>query len=318
MPRTLTDSGRSALIRWPADPVPRADRVARRWKTARRSRTPKNAEEAIEAIRDRRFMVGWYEHPVDGRLKLLADARLSDFDSFVDAVERDSGYSDDIYDYIDALEGRLERHPLSYTVRDLESGDIIVQGSGDSARVERKRAEYDPALYEFTVKDETKSIQRSIKYQQRKLGKFKDGLRPIYNELRKPDITFRWIPNFQSIFMYDQGQKIGHVAVAFHRSLSGMLERSNTPCEDDLLTLLDRHGDARVIEVDKSHIMMPFRGKGLGKAMYEAVIDNFRGQPFYFIPNQCGPVGATSRDAGRVWKSLASKYPSEGDCLWIA
>ena len=67
---------------------------------------------------------------------------------------------------------------------------------------------------------------------------------------------------------------------------------------------------------------MNWKGKGVGRAMYEAIfreafavrerrIGGAKG-PLFAMPHACTSVGNTSGDALRVWQSLAKRYPSSG------
>lgn len=65
-----------------------------------------------------------------------------------------------------------------------------------------------------------------------------------------------------------------------------------------------------------------YKGKGIGRAMYEAMmaegfavretrVGGYPG-PMFLIPDECGGAGNTSADALRVWASLGRDYPSAG------
>ena len=70
-----------------------------------------------------------------------------------------------------------------------------------------------------------------------------------------------------------------------------------------------------------------YKGKGIGRAMYEAMMaEGFAvrqtrvgGQPgpMFLIPDECGGAGNTSADAKRVWASLARDYPSQGTSIRV-
>jgi GNAT superfamily N-acetyltransferase len=148
----------------------------------------------------------------------------------------------------------------------------------------------------------------------------KAALRPIYSRLSKPKITLDKKQSGSSMWvtMYDHGHEIGHVSSKENPSLVRFLQQSRSPCESDLRKLLDQYGDAPLVDIWAASLLYPFQGQGLGKTMYEAVLDHYRKQgSCYAMPNHC-VGGETSPDAMRVWKSLARKYPSEGECLWIS
>ena len=70
-----------------------------------------------------------------------------------------------------------------------------------------------------------------------------------------------------------------------------------------------------------------YKGKGIGRAMYEAMmVEGFAVRetrvggtkgPMFFIPDDCGGGGSTSADAKRVWASLARDYPSQGTSIRV-
>lgn len=70
-----------------------------------------------------------------------------------------------------------------------------------------------------------------------------------------------------------------------------------------------------------------YKGKGIGRAMYEAMMaegfavrqTRISGQPgpMFLIPDECGGAGNTSADAKRVWASLARDYPSQGTSIRV-
>lgn len=76
-----------------------------------------------------------------------------------------------------------------------------------------------------------------------------------------------------------------------------------------------------VLYISDSHLGENYRGKGLGVALYEKVINAWaerHGKPFLFTKDACYTMGVTSSDADRVWDSLAKRYPSHGHILYIA
>jgi hypothetical protein len=70
-----------------------------------------------------------------------------------------------------------------------------------------------------------------------------------------------------------------------------------------------------------------YKGKGIGRAMYEAMmVEGFAVRetrvggtkgPMFFIPDDCGGGGSTSDDAKRVWASLVRDYPSQGTSIRV-
>jgi hypothetical protein len=69
------------------------------------------------------------------------------------------------------------------------------------------------------------------------------------------------------------------------------------------------------------------KGKGVGRAMYEAMMaegfavrqSRIGGQPgpMFFIPDECSGAGNTSAEARRVWTSLVRDYPSQGTSIRV-
>jgi GNAT superfamily N-acetyltransferase len=70
-----------------------------------------------------------------------------------------------------------------------------------------------------------------------------------------------------------------------------------------------------------------YKGKGIGRAMYEAMMaegfavrqTRIGGQPgpMFFIPDECKGAGNTSAEARRVWASLVRDYPSQGTSIRV-
>lgn len=102
-------------------------------------------------------------------------------------------------------------------------------------------------------------------------------------------------------------QKVGHV-VAFW-SLSAKA------CAKDVEQLREKYPDVdSVLVVDKAYLDEPMQGKGVGRAMYEAMMGEGykRKGAFLFVPTECWIGSGTSPQAKRVWISLGRKYPSSG------
>jgi hypothetical protein len=69
------------------------------------------------------------------------------------------------------------------------------------------------------------------------------------------------------------------------------------------------------------------KGKGVGRAMYEAMMaEGFavretriggKPGPMFFIPDECSGAGNTSAEARRVWASLVRDYPSAGTSIRV-
>jgi len=79
----------------------------------------------------------------------------------------------------------------------------------------------------------------------------------------------------------------------------------------------------RFYDVENAWISNPEkRGKGHGKEIYKAFIDNAieYSKPYggvFIGAHHCTIGSGTSADAKRVWKSLSPKYTSSGDVIFI-
>jgi len=68
-----------------------------------------------------------------------------------------------------------------------------------------------------------------------------------------------------------------------------------------------------------AYLKEEWRGKKLGKLLYQKAIETLRSQgSFFMVPWSCLAIGGTTGDAQRIWKSLKSKYPhSHNNVLFI-
>jgi hypothetical protein len=112
-------------------------------------------------------------------------------------------------------------------------------------------------------------------------------------------------------------------------------ENNDTLCDDDVRALVDRHphlvtrewerGDGTIwrqiptLSVDKANLDDAYHGKGIGKAMYAALMREWfkKEGPFVFIPYYCTIGSGTSPMAKRVWDSLARRFPSVGHAVAV-
>ncbi len=111
------------------------------------------------------------------------------------------------------------------------------------------------------------------------------------------------------------GEKIVGDVLAFPLPV----ERLHVECQALVQDLYDAgHGpegpleDAPLYEVRSSGLHPGRRGEHIGRRLYKLVIGRLRQRArggFYFINNECG-TDMTSDDAGRVWESIARRYPS--------
>jgi len=77
--------------------------------------------------------------------------------------------------------------------------------------------------------------------------------------------------------------------------------------------------NTRALAVNKAFLDDDVQGKGIGKAMYQAVMAEWFDKvgPFLFMPSACTIGSGTSKMAQGVWKSLAQMYPSSGNVLAV-
>ena len=112
-------------------------------------------------------------------------------------------------------------------------------------------------------------------------------------------------------------------------------ERDGKPCADDVQRLVAQNpqlehpwttydGEERT-KIKGLHVYKAFitdeqyHGKGIGKAMYEALMREWfkKTGPFVFIPMYCTIGSGTSPEAKRVWDSLARRFPSSGHAIAV-
>ena len=106
--------------------------------------------------------------------------------------------------------------------------------------------------------------------------------------------------------------KMGEIEGVWLESLRTM-EQSSHRCDDSLRALGLAEGDP-VLEVGYVNLLYAFQGHGLGRLLYEMLMQEAFDQrgPFFFVPMMCEKGGDTSPEALRVWYSLARDYPSRG------
>ena len=140
------------------------------------------------------------------------------------------------------------------------------------------------------------------------------------------------------IAVYHGSKRIAHIDAFWAYSMRTIEEheeeearrgtRRRLVCATDLRALGAEGRYPNVLAV--GHAFMDddaYKGKGIGRAMYEAMmVEGFAvrqtrigGQPgpMFFIPDECKGSGNTSADAKRVWASLARDYPSQGTSIRV-
>ena len=131
--------------------------------------------------------------------------------------------------------------------------------------------------------------------------------------------------------VYHGSKRIAHMDAYWAYSVRTFEEREadvqrygkGLSCYTDLRTLGAEGKYPNILSVSHAFIDDPaYMGKGIGRAMYEAMMaegyavreTRVSGSPgpLFFVPDVCKGVGSTSADALRVWASLGRDYPSAG------
>lgn len=79
------------------------------------------------------------------------------------------------------------------------------------------------------------------------------------------------------------------------------------------LHALKEKGVRGLYVVEKTDLDDRLHGRGLGMAMYDALIRAAWQERYAVSPHWCTPRGHVSREAMRVWSKLAQRYPHVGD-----
>ena len=131
--------------------------------------------------------------------------------------------------------------------------------------------------------------------------------------------------------VYNGPTRIAHIDGYWEYSMRGAEDRQEEvekrgrglACANDLRALGAEGKYPNLLAVHHAFLDdMNWKGKGVGRAMYEAIfreafavrerrIGGAKG-PLFAMPHACTSVGNTSGDALRVWQSLAKRYPSSG------
>ena len=116
----------------------------------------------------------------------------------------------------------------------------------------------------------------------------------------------------------DEGDEavLGHVLAddvqIYARSTS--LREAILPACADALADLRRSGIVRGLYlVGNTELDSRFHGRGIGSAMYDALIRAAWSDHYAVSPHWCAPRGSVSDAAMRVWSKLARRYPHVGD-----
>lgn len=140
------------------------------------------------------------------------------------------------------------------------------------------------------------------------------------------------------IAVYHGSKRIAHIDAFWAYSMRAIEEHEadeaargrgrRLVCATDLRSLGAEGKYPNVLRV--GHAFMDdeaYKGKGIGRAMYEAMmVEGFAvretrigGQPgpMFLVPDECGGAGNTSADAKRVWASLTRDYPSRGTSIRV-
>jgi DNA repair protein RadC len=136
--------------------------------------------------------------------------------------------------------------------------------------------------------------------------------------------------------VYVGSKRIAHMDAYWMYSMRSVEDREEevkqrgrgVSCASDLRALGAEGKYPNVLSVSHAFITDDaHKGKGVGRAMYEAMMaEGFavresrtggKPGPMFFIPDECKGVGNTSAEARRVWASLARDYPSAGTSIRV-
>jgi len=137
--------------------------------------------------------------------------------------------------------------------------------------------------------------------------------------------------------IYSGSTRIAHIDAYWEYSMRSIeskeeevIRRENrgVACASDLRKLGAEGKYPNVIAIHHAYITEDaWKGKGVGLAMYEALLaeafdvreSRIGGQPgpMFAVPMSCLSVGTTSSQAMRVWASLARRYPSSGTAIRV-
>jgi GNAT superfamily N-acetyltransferase len=143
-------------------------------------------------------------------------------------------------------------------------------------------------------------------------------LRPVLDHLvltASADVSFRVKAQMGQIViqMYMGTKKIGWLNL--HETLSAR------DCQSDIDALeAQGYKSYKIWQVVQSRIEEEFRGQGLGKELYRKALEEVgrRHGRSFVVPYACTMgSGSTSKDALRVWTSLAREYPSSGLVFYV-
>jgi DNA repair protein RadC len=138
------------------------------------------------------------------------------------------------------------------------------------------------------------------------------------------------------IAVYVGSKRIAHMDAYWMYSMRSVEDREEEvkqrgrgmSCATDLRALGAEGKYPNVLGVSHAFITDDaHKGKGVGRAMYEAMmVEGFavresrtggKPGPMFFIPDECKGVGNTSAEARRVWASLVRDYPSAGTSIRV-
>jgi hypothetical protein len=138
------------------------------------------------------------------------------------------------------------------------------------------------------------------------------------------------------IAVYVGSKRIAHMDAYWAYSMRSIEDREEEvkqrgrgrSCATDLRALGAEGKYPNVLAVSHAFITDDaHKGKGVGRAMYEAMMtEGFavresriggKPGPMFFIPDECSGAGNTSAEARRVWASLVRDYPSQGTSIRV-
>jgi GNAT superfamily N-acetyltransferase len=138
------------------------------------------------------------------------------------------------------------------------------------------------------------------------------------------------------IAVYVGSKRVAHMDAYWAYSMRSIEDREEEvkqrgrgrSCATDLRALGAEGKYPNVLAVSHAFITDDaHKGKGVGRAMYEAMMaEGFavresriggKPGPMFFIPDECSGAGNTSAEARRVWASLVRDYPSQGTSIRV-
>jgi hypothetical protein len=123
--------------------------------------------------------------------------------------------------------------------------------------------------------------------------------------------------DYLDLALYEGTRRVGTIQLSPIEKMRRVSPRC-IPLIEGLNPPVGEYESIRGWYVSWSEVQVEWRGEGLGRLLYDAAIDamfkargGWRGEPgpFVFMPGDCSTIGSTSKEARRVWPSLARDWP---------